>query len=72
MQIQIDNKNFMDLPEVSEKIGIGLYTLRLYVREGKLKATKVGKKYWVEESNLKEIFERGISEPVKDTKKNRG
>ena len=47
MQIQIDNKNYMDLPEVSEKIGIGLYTLRLYVRTGRLKATKVGKKYWV-------------------------
>lgn len=69
MQIQIDNKNYMDLPEVSEKIGIGLYTLRLYVRTGRLKATKVGKKYWVEESGLKEIFEKGSNEPVKDTRK---
>jgi predicted site-specific integrase-resolvase len=72
MQIQLDNKTFYDTPEISEKTGIGVVTLRHYIRSGKLKGVKVGVKYWVEESSLKEVFEKGINEPVKEPHKRQG
>lgn len=45
-----------DLPEIAQKLRLHLDTLRRYVREGRLRATKIGKTYLVAEENLKEFL----------------
>jgi len=59
MPITIDDKILYTLPEIREKTGLGLTTLRMYVRTGILQAVKVGVKYLVDEKELKRIFTEG-------------
>ena len=40
------------LEELSEKLSVTVYTLRNYIRSGKLKAAKIGGKWRVSEENL--------------------
>ena len=57
--LQIEDKVLYDIPALSEKIGIGVMAIRRYVRTGKLKAVKVGRKYWIDESDLAKLFTTG-------------
>ena len=41
-----------DLKDLSKKLKISIRTLRKYVKNGKLKAKKIGKAYYVTEPNL--------------------
>lgn len=41
-----------DLKDLNKKLKIGIRTLRVYVKSGKLKAKKIGKAYYVTEPNL--------------------
>lgn len=70
MKIELDGKTFLDLPEVVEKTGLNLQTVRGYIKRGKLSAKKVGVKYWVLESALAEMFASGDA-PAQGTKKKR-
>ena len=45
-----------DLQELSEKIGISVVSLRQWIRQGKLKAKKIGVKYYVSEDSLIEFL----------------
>ena len=47
------------LEEIAELLHITRRTLYTYVKEGKLKAVKVGKYWRVTEKNLQEFLERG-------------
>lgn len=47
------------LEEIAELLHITRRTLYTYVKEGKLKAVKVGKYWRVTEKNLEEFLERG-------------
>jgi len=47
---------FYTLPELSERLGIGILTLRKYVRGGRLKAKRIGKSYYVLDSSLREFL----------------
>ncbi len=46
-----------DLRALSTKMGIGIRTLREYIKRGDLKAKKIGKAYYVTESNLLAFLE---------------
>jgi excisionase family DNA binding protein len=46
-----------DIKELSEMLNISVRTLQRYVREGKLKVSKVGRKYIITEESLKEFLE---------------
>jgi len=46
-----------DIKELSEMLKMNIRTLQRYVREGKLKVSKVGRKYIITEENLKEFLE---------------
>ena len=46
-----------DIKELSEMLKMNIRTLQRYVREGKLKVSKVGRKYIITEENLKELLE---------------
>ena len=50
------------LEEISGLLHITRRTLYTYVKEGKLKAVKVGKYWRVTEKNLQEFLERGTDE----------
>ncbi len=41
-----------DLKALSDKLNIGIRTLREYIKRGELKAKKIGKAYYVTEPNL--------------------
>lgn len=58
MPIQIGQLRLYDLEELSEKLQINIRSLRKWIREGKIKAKKVGVKYYVTEQSLNEYFEK--------------
>ena len=47
---------FYRLPQLSEKLGIEIPTLRRYAKEGRLKAKKIGKSWYVLDANLREFL----------------
>jgi hypothetical protein len=46
-----------DLKDLSVKLKLGIRTLREYIKNGELKAKKVGKAYYVTEPNLMAFLE---------------
>jgi excisionase family DNA binding protein len=45
-----------DLQEVAEKINTSTRTLYDYIRDGKIRATKIGKKWMISEQSLIDYF----------------
>jgi len=45
-----------EVEELAEILGVGLPTIRKYLREGRLKGTKPAKRWYVSEEALKEYF----------------
>jgi len=58
MPIRIGQLTLYDLEELSEKLQVNVRSLRRWIREGKIKAKKVGVKYYITEQNLTEYFEK--------------
>jgi excisionase family DNA binding protein len=58
MPIQIGQLTLYDLEELSEKLQVNVRSLRRWIREGKIKAKKVGVKYYITEQSLSEYFEK--------------
>ncbi|MEA1947005.1 MAG: helix-turn-helix domain-containing protein [Thermodesulfobacteriota bacterium] len=46
------DKPVYDLKDLTKKLKISIRTLREYVKSGQLKAKKVGKAYYITETNL--------------------
>ena len=58
MPIRIGELALYDLEELSEKLQVNVRSLRRWIREGKIKAKKVGVKYYITEQSLSEYFEK--------------
>ena len=56
MSIQVGNMKLYEVEELAEILGVGLPTIRKYLREGRLKGTKPAKRWYVSEEALKEYF----------------
>ena len=56
MSIQVGDMKLYDVGELAEILGVGLPTIRKYLREGRLKGTKPAKRWYVSEEALKEYF----------------
>jgi len=56
MPIKIKDIEFYDLEETSERMNLTVKVLRRWIREGKLKAKKVGIKYYVTEEQMLDVF----------------
>ena len=52
-----------DLDEVVELLGLNIQTIRIYIKEGKLKASKVGRKYVVTDEEIKEFLKANEVQP---------
>jgi len=56
MPIQLGELKLYSLKELSKSLGITSFTLRTYIRQGKLRARKMGTKWLVTEDALKDYF----------------
>lgn len=65
MPINIDDMTVYSLKEIADLTGISVQTIRGYVRKGVLKGVKVGTRFYVNEKDVKHIFETGTHEPVR-------
>lgn len=54
-----------DVPGAAEALGLVEETVRTMIRDGRLPATKVGRKWWILEDNLKALLEGRLSWQVK-------
>jgi len=54
--ITVGDLKMYDLEEISKKTGISVKSLRKWIRQGKLKAKKLGVKYYVSEESLIEFL----------------
>lgn len=57
VEIKTDGVQYYDLAELEKRLGISLWTLRRYIQRGKLRAQKVGRKYFVSSEGLRELLE---------------
>lgn len=57
-----------DLDEVVELLGLNIQTIRIYIKEGKLKASKVGRKYVVTDEAIKEFLKANEVKPKENKK----
>lgn len=51
----IEGVKFYTIPEVAEALDVTPQTVRTYVKEGKIKAQRIGKPYFITERNLREF-----------------
>lgn len=56
MPIQVGDMKLYDVEELSEMLSIQPVTVRKYLREGKIRAKKLAKRWYVTEESLKEYF----------------
>lgn len=52
-----------NLDEVVKLLGLNIQTVRIYIKEGKLKASKVGRKYMVTDEAIKEFLKATEVQP---------
>ena len=57
MSIKLGDMTLYDVEELYEMLGVGIPTIRKYLREGKLKGTKPAKRWYVSEEALKDYFQ---------------
>lgn len=57
IEIKADGVQYYDLAELDKRLGISLWTLRRYIQRGKLRAQKVGRKYFVSSDELQRLLE---------------
>jgi len=57
-----------DLDEVVKLLGLNIQTIRIYIKEGKLKASKVGRKYVVTDEAIKEFLKANEVQPKSEDK----
>ena len=59
MPTELAGVTFYTLPEIGEELDLTVFTLRSYIKSGKLKAIKLGRAYQIEESVLKDFLLTG-------------
>ena len=58
MNTEENSLKVYELKEVCELLKINLRVLRRYIKDGEIKASKIGRKYIITEANLKEFLEK--------------
>lgn len=56
MSIKLGDLTLYDISDLAEIFKMNKVSLRAYCKEGRIKAKKIGKKWYVSEGNLKEYF----------------
>lgn len=50
-------EKFYSLHETAEMLELSIFTIRSYVRSGRLAATRIGKELYISQTNLKEYLQ---------------
>ena len=50
---------FFNVPDLTEILGLAPLAVRDYLRKGKIKAVKIGKRWWVSDKNLNAFLNAG-------------
>jgi len=56
MAIKLGDLTFFDVTELSKKFSVNPVTVRGYMRSGKLKGRKIGRKWYLTEEALRDYF----------------
>jgi excisionase family DNA binding protein len=64
---QIDGITFYTIPEVAQKLGVNILTVRRWIDSGRLTASRIGRPYLISERSLWRLLEpeAGISQEDK-------
>lgn len=64
------SKKLYSAEEVADKLGLHVRTVRGYVRDGRLKAVRIGKQYRIAQEDLEELLGAPVTEepPVRRTR----
>lgn len=65
MPKQLGNLTLFSVDDLHEQLGLSKMTIRAYLRDGKIRARKLGVQWFVTEEALREYFD----EPAKDSSK---
>src|SRR3954466_2018094 len=57
--------------QVAERLGLHVRTVRSYVRDGRLKAVRIGKQYRISRANLAELTGSGVGSTVQESTRRR-
>jgi len=64
MAVEIrDGVKYFDVSDISESMKVTAYSVRRWIRDGKLQARKVGRKYYVSGEALRQYIESGAPSP---------
>ena len=55
--LKIGRKQFYNVETLAKMLSIPVQTVRLYIRRGRIKALKVGRRYLVSEENLQKFLD---------------
>ena len=60
--IEVDGMKAYTVKETAELLHLTIWTIRKYIREGKLKSRKIGPKYYILSDEIKEFVKKGAKE----------
>src|ERR1700712_4967897 len=60
-------KELFTADEVAERLGLHVRTVRNYVRDGRLKAVRIGKQYRISRANLEQLTGSGIGKTIQES-----
>jgi len=66
--LEVTENTFYTLQEINHGLGITIFTLRNWIKKGRLKAKKTGLRYFVQGKDLKDLLGTGTQEKVKREK----
>jgi len=57
---------YYSVTEAAEMLSIPKVTLRRYIQEGRVQATRIGRPYYITEQNLRQIFSKEPAPPASE------
>ncbi|MEL7833151.1 helix-turn-helix domain-containing protein [Fodinibius sp. Rm-B-1B1-1] len=69
MPKQVGNLTLYSVDDLHEQLGLSKMTIRAYLREGKIRARKLGVKWYVTEEALREYFNESSANTATNQKK---
>jgi len=66
--LEVNENTFYTLPEINQGLGITIFTLRNWIKTGRLKAKKTGVRYFIQGKDLKVLLRNGTRETRKRKK----
>lgn len=71
MPKQVGNLTLYSVDDLHERLGLSKMTIRAYLRDGKIRARKLGVQWYVTEEALREYFDEPSANGVTKKKKNK-